>query len=538
VRLSVVIVTRARPQSLHDTLASLARCDPPPDEVVVVDGDEQRTAKAVAAEHDAGAGARVRYLDGVFGLSRQRNAGLDSAAGDLVLFCDDDVDVSPGALGHVLRAFERDPGVVGVTGQVIDPAARRLGSAQSTLRRRLPAPRRQGTMAACGFPRRLVTLDRPRDVEFLHGCFMAARRDLAAEVRFDERLTGYALGEDEDFGYRLSRRGRVRYVPDALVIHKSTGFRSMDQREFNRRLVINRAYLFRKNLSPTLRSRIWFAAMVAVLALHRAVNREWRGVLGLVEGSLLALRGTAPGDGPPRPSVSYSCWDQAWGTYTDTVVALADATSVAAVCDIGGGANPTIDPATANAMGIAYTLLDLSADELAKAPAGMRKVHGDIVDPPVLAGERFDLICSRTVAEHIADPAAFHARVRELLAPGGRAVHFFSTLWSLPFVANLVLPERLTDALLRRVQAHRGSEGLSGKFPVHYRWCRGPTPRQLRRFEDLGYVVEHYTGFFGHDYYKPLPVLQRIEALKARALVRRPRPSLTSYALVVLRRSV
>jgi hypothetical protein len=33
-------------------------------------------------------------------------------------------------------------------------------------------------------------------------------------------------------------------------------------------------------------------------------------------------------------------------------------------------------------------------------------------------------------------------------------------------------------------------------------------------------------------------VLLRFEALKARALVRRPRPSLTSYALVVLRRPV
>jgi SAM-dependent methyltransferase len=217
-------------------------------------------------------------------------------------------------------------------------------------------------------------------------------------------------------------------------------------------------------------------------------------------------------------------------------VALAHARGLGAVCDIGGGANPTIEPAAVRELGIEYTLLDISADELAKAPDGMRKVHGDVVDPAVLAGERFDLICSRTVAEHIADPAAFHARVRELLAPGGRAVHFFSTLWSLPFVANLLVPERLTDDLLRRVQADRKAEGVSGKFTVHYRWCRGPTARQLRRFEGLGYVVERYTGFFGHDYYKPLALLQAVEALKARALLRRPSPWLTSYALVVLRR--
>jgi GT2 family glycosyltransferase len=303
VKLSVVIVTRRRPESLRDTLASLARCKPPADEVLVVDGDEQRTAKGVVAQHSAAGGRPpVRYLDGVVGLCRQRNAGIDNAAGDVIVFCDDDVDVSPGALGHVLRAFDHDPGVVGVTGQVIDPPALRLGSAQSKLRRRLPAPRRQGTMATCGFPRRLIKLDRPQDIEFLHGCFMAARRELAASVRFDERLTGYALAEDEDFGYRLSRRGRVRYLPDALVVHKSTGFRSMDPREFNRRLVVNRAYLFRKNFRPTPRTRTSFAAMVAMLALHRAVNREWRGVLGLVEGSVLALSGRTDALALKRPA--------------------------------------------------------------------------------------------------------------------------------------------------------------------------------------------------------------------------------------------
>ena len=44
------------------------------------------------------------------------------------------------------------------------------------------------------------------------GCFMSARRE-AASVRFDEKLGAYALAEDEDFSYRLSRRGRLVYLP-------------------------------------------------------------------------------------------------------------------------------------------------------------------------------------------------------------------------------------------------------------------------------------------------------------------------------------
>src|SRR2546425_921567 len=39
-----------------------------------------------------------------------------------------------------------------------------------------------------------------------------------------------------------------------------------------------------------------------------------------------------------------------------------------------------------------------------------------------------------------------------------------------------------------------------------YSWCRGPTGRQLRRIEALGFSVERYVGSFGHALYRRLPV--------------------------------
>ena len=55
---------------------------------------------------------------------------------------------------------------------------------------------------------------------------MSARREAAAVIRFDELLTGYALAEDEDFSYRLSRLGRVRYVPSISIWHEQHGVRT------------------------------------------------------------------------------------------------------------------------------------------------------------------------------------------------------------------------------------------------------------------------------------------------------------------------
>ena len=88
---------------------------------------------------------------------------------------------------------------------------------------------------------------------------LTARRWAAASVGFDERLGGYALAEDEDFSCRLARLGRVRYEPSLVGEHDNAGFAGRDRRGFNRSLVVNRAYPFRKNFpqSPLTRAQLW-----------------------------------------------------------------------------------------------------------------------------------------------------------------------------------------------------------------------------------------------------------------------------------------
>ena len=141
--------------------------------------------------------------------------------------------------------------MVGATGKVIEPDDHRRLGPLSPLRRFLLGRGREGTFTRYGYPRYLGDVERPRDVEFMKGCFMSARRDAATAVRFDEQLTGYALAEDEDFSYRLSRLGRIRYAPEIVVQHRKLGFGAQDPRRLGRLVVVNRAYLFRKNFPGT-----------------------------------------------------------------------------------------------------------------------------------------------------------------------------------------------------------------------------------------------------------------------------------------------
>src|SRR6266849_368748 len=99
---SVVVPTLGRPDSLASTIAAVCACDPAPEEVVVVDGDAAATARAVA---ESFADNGVRWVPSAPGLTRQRNAGMAEARGDVVVFLDDDARPAPDVFAHLGIAY-------------------------------------------------------------------------------------------------------------------------------------------------------------------------------------------------------------------------------------------------------------------------------------------------------------------------------------------------------------------------------------------------------------------------------------------------
>ena len=291
---SAVVCTLARPDELRQALAALSSCEPAPSEVLVVDGDEAGSAEPVVREFPG-----VRLVRSERGLTRQRNGGIDAATGDVVAFFDDDARPEPDVFARLAEAYA-DPSVVGATGRVVEPGDHRRGGRGSRLRRLATGRGRPGTFTAGGYPRRFPPVPGEFDVEFMQGAFLTARRSLAAELRFDEALAGYGLAEDEDFSYRLSRRGRIRYLGSAVVHHDNAGFGGRDRRAFGRQVVANRAYLFRKNFRRTPFSRAMFAYQLVVLLAHRLLNGDWAGARGLAEGMRDLRRGRRPMPGGGR----------------------------------------------------------------------------------------------------------------------------------------------------------------------------------------------------------------------------------------------
>lgn len=236
--------------------------------------------------------------------------------------------------------------------------------------------------------------------------------------------------------------------------------------------------------------------------------------------------------------IHYTTSDGVWERYCGFVQDAIVRSGARRVLELGGGANPTLPLEFIERHGLEYTVLDISPVELAKAPVAYRKVCCDIgSEHPDFDGHDggYDLIFSKMLAEHVRNGEQMHRNVLRLLSPGGRAVHYFPTLYAPPFIVNRIIPETLADRLLQWLEPGREKEGNKGKFPAYYSWCRGPTQRQLRRLRDLGYDIEEYIGFFGHNvYYRKIPVVRSLHRRLCKWLVNHPLPGLTSSVYVVL----
>lgn len=202
--LSVVIPTRMRPEMVLRTLASLAaqNLDAADFEVVVVaDGCVSGTAEAV---RDAAVPYELRVLEQEqAGIAGARNAGARMAAGDHLVFMDDDMILDPSFLRRVDEALTDGADVAITDVRMGEWIPHTVTTAET---------RRWEEEAAAQPPTHEIPFD---DIHFWA---TGIRRDvLDAADGFDESYTaGGAYGnEDIELGHRLLQRGAVVHRVDA-----------------------------------------------------------------------------------------------------------------------------------------------------------------------------------------------------------------------------------------------------------------------------------------------------------------------------------
>lgn len=167
-----------------------------------------------------------------------------------------------------------------------------------------------------------------------------------------------------------------------------------------------------------------------------------------------------------------------------------------AILDVGAGCDPTLR--NTQALRLAeYVGLDISEQELRRAPQGSYSavVVGDASEYQTILENRFDLVFSWQVLEHVRDVHAAVENCRRYLRPGGTFLALLSGRYSAAALLNRAIPHRLARAVNLRLL----KRDPTTMFPAYYDQC---TASGLRAGFDGWNVLDVEPRFVGAAYFR------------------------------------
>jgi GT2 family glycosyltransferase len=234
--LAVVICTYRRAASLERFIDSLrehngAPAALVPAQLIIVDASPDDAAETMVQQRDdlAHLAEQVSYFrvaGELKGLTRQRNFGMRWVQTDLLAFFDDDIVLLPGclrALDDAYRAHSAEAVGIGAftVGDELMRPEDRLRWQLRQMAGMLPALRpgryyRSGMQTTWAF---MPSTDAVVEGDWLHGCAMLWKTEVARAEGFNEQFLGYSNGEDLEFSLRMKRHGRLYVAGRARLLH-------------------------------------------------------------------------------------------------------------------------------------------------------------------------------------------------------------------------------------------------------------------------------------------------------------------------------
>ena len=253
--ISVLIPTYGREQVLCNTIADVLNQDYANYEVIVIDQTTDHEPETVAYLESHAKQKRIQWHQVSWAsLPGARNYGVRRAKGNIVVFIDDDVQLTPDFLASHAKNFD-NPEVGAVAGRVFDRM--KLSDLDPNLQIEDLPPQAMDPGIAW-YHLNLVHTIKPQQVITARGCNMSFRRALfdVHNVWFDERFQGSAVREESDFCLRIRQTGfKIWYDPTAHLVHlgeETGGCHDISSRSLNYQFTFyhNHFLMAFKNLTP------------------------------------------------------------------------------------------------------------------------------------------------------------------------------------------------------------------------------------------------------------------------------------------------
>ncbi|EAW36376.1 hormogonium polysaccharide biosynthesis glycosyltransferase HpsN [Lyngbya sp. PCC 8106] len=224
-KISVIIPTYNREEALRETLVDVLKQDYPQFEVLVVDQTRSHQSETQTyLEELAKTGKITWYRLEWASLPGARNYAVRRSTGDIILFIDDDVQLTENFLkahaSNYIEAGTSTPKNIGaVAGRVFDRM--KLGDSGGDLVIE-ELPPQASDPGIAWYHIDLVHTVKPQQVISARGCNMSFRREIFDQhgLHFDERFKGSAVREESDFCLRVRKTGYIIwYDPEAHLVH-------------------------------------------------------------------------------------------------------------------------------------------------------------------------------------------------------------------------------------------------------------------------------------------------------------------------------
>ncbi len=316
----LVIATYQREQILPQCLKLAVEQTRKPVEIIVIDASDnwESTRDNVFAEI-ASITPEIRWVYKPAhkqGLPLQRNQGLDLATADVVFLLDDDSLMYPDCAAEIMRVYEADQEnqVMGVQAAlaeqmpsdilvkdarkpvgwyrdqwipVITFAQRFIWKHIFLMNSEILCIPYYGSFPDHQAPESIKELGTD-EIRLFHGCRMTFRRDVIVKEKFEPLLLYYALNEDMDASYRVSRHGALLESEKAKLHHFQSNSGRLSRFIITALSALNQAVCIRRYSDNLKRDRWRFYQLTTRRVLAEfckdALSRRWafpqlRGIL-------------------------------------------------------------------------------------------------------------------------------------------------------------------------------------------------------------------------------------------------------------------
>jgi GT2 family glycosyltransferase len=216
-RVTAVILSHNRPELIQGALHSLLQETRIPVSVLVIDNNsEVRTQRLLTEAYSEHPQIELHFSDRNLGCAGGRQLGAESTNSEFVLFLDDDAELMPGALGHLIGELDRHPSSGAVSALVAIPDGRVSHSGGSH-----NESKEMVTFTLCASGLSIFDPDIPASgpCDWVPGTACLIRTSLLSEFPLDSGMLAYY--EDTEWCFRIGRirPACFRRSRDALVLH-------------------------------------------------------------------------------------------------------------------------------------------------------------------------------------------------------------------------------------------------------------------------------------------------------------------------------